>query len=70
MAGFDNYRNGSYISTSTGFSGSLAVVPYIGCYNSIGTPSNFLKFDLLWMTIYSGTLSAAQVAAVLAAAPI
>ena len=70
IAGTKAYRNGAAVAgTFTPLSAPLLNPAYVGGLND-GTPDFYDSFDLLWMIVYSGTLTEAQVAAVYAAAPV
>ena len=71
IAGTKAYRNGSAVAgTFTPLANPLTMPVYLGCWNNDESAESFDAFDLLWMTVYSDTLSEAQVAAVYAEAPV
>ena len=71
IAGTKAYRNGSAVAgTFTPIAAPLISPAFVGCWSNEGAEESFDAFDLLWMTVYSDTLSEAQVAAVYAEAPV
>lgn len=69
LSGLYVYKNGNDVY-GPGSNYTCTHVTYVGCFNNNDGPANYACFNMLWMAIYAGALTGAQVTAVLAAAPI